>query len=62
MDKSEAGAVLLVGLVLLAIVLSPLALVWALNTLFALSVGYTFKTWLAALVVIVAFKTVVKVK
>jgi hypothetical protein len=55
-------AFLLVGLALIMlVVLSPLALVWALNTLFSLSIDYSVQTWLAALVVIVAFKTVVKV-
>ena len=35
----------------LAIVFGPLALIWALNTLFpALLIPYTFETWLAAVV------------
>jgi hypothetical protein len=35
----------------LAIIFGPLALIWALNTLFpALLIPYTFKTWLAATV------------
>lgn len=35
----------------LAIIFGPLALIWALNTLFpALLIPYTFETWLAATV------------
>lgn len=35
----------------LAIIFGPLALIWALNTLFpALLIPYTFETWLAAVV------------
>ena len=30
----------------------PVAVIWALNTLFGLSIAFTFKTWLAALVLI----------
>jgi hypothetical protein len=41
----------------------PFALIWAVNTLFATGIEYTFWTWLAAFVMIVAFgKTHVKVK
>jgi len=35
----------------LAIIFGPLALIWAINTLFpALLIPYTFETWLAAVV------------
>ena len=35
----------------LAIIFAPLALIWALNTLFpVLLIPYTFETWLAAVV------------
>jgi len=43
----------LVLLVLVIAVLSPLGLAWALNTLFGLGIAYTFKTWLAGLVLLV---------
>ena len=43
-------AVILIGIVVLCIVFVPLAGIWALNTLFGLAIAYTFKTWLAALV------------
>jgi len=38
----------------------PLFVVWALNTLFKLTIAYTFKTWLAALILIGAVKSTVK--
>mgnify|MGYP001020483051 CR=1 FL=1 len=43
-------AVILIGIAVLCIVFGPLAGIWALNTLFGLTIAYTFKTWLAALV------------
>lgn len=42
----------IVGVVLLVLValwLVPLALIWSLNTLFMLSIGYTWETWAAML-------------
>jgi len=41
--------VIFIGIVVLCIVFGPLAVIWALNTLFGLTIAYTFKTWLAAL-------------
>lgn len=39
----------------------PIALIWALNTLFpALAIPYTFETWLAAFIIPAAFKTELK--
>ena len=37
-------------LLIAVIVLFPLAVVWALNTLFALGIAYSFWTWLAVLI------------
>ena len=39
------------GIVLLVILIiaGPVAAIWSLNTLFGLSIPFTFKTWLAAL-------------
>lgn len=37
-------------IIALAAILSPLGTVWMLNTLFGLGLAYTFKTWLAALI------------
>lgn len=39
---------LLIALIVIGIGLIPLAWIWALNTLFALGIEYTFWTWLAA--------------
>ena len=33
-----------------ALALLPLLTIWALNTLFSLSIAYTFSTWLATIV------------
>lgn len=35
---------------LLLVALGPLALIWSVNTLFALSIPYSVETWLAVLV------------
>lgn len=43
--------ILVVIAVIAALVFAPLALLWALNTLFALAIPYTIKTWAAALIV-----------
>ena len=53
----------IVATVILWIFLWPLAAIWALNTLFALGIAYTFWNWLA-LVVLVAFfgKSTVRIK
>lgn len=37
---------------ILLVVLWPLVVVWALNTLFGFTIAYTFWNWLAALVLI----------
>ena len=42
---------LLIVLIFFAIIIfAPLLIIWALNTLFALGIAYTFWTWLAALI------------
>lgn len=47
MDKLSAMTILIV--LTLAAIFGPLITLWVLNTLFALALPYTFKTWLAAL-------------
>lgn len=42
--------VLVVFIICVVIVLGPLAIIWALNTLFALAIPFAFKTWLATFV------------
>lgn len=39
----------LVALIAVLVVLAPIAMIWSLNTLFALGIEYTIWTWLAAL-------------
>jgi len=41
---------LIIIIVIAAIILIPLAAIWAVNTLFGVGIVYTFWTWLAALV------------
>lgn len=43
-------AVLFVALI--AAILSPLALIWSLNTLFSLNIAFGFFEWLAALILL----------
>jgi hypothetical protein len=48
----KLGVIGLVMAILVAVVLFPWAVIWALNTLFpALAISYTFETWLAMLVI-----------
>ena len=42
--------ILLIMLVIAIFILGPLAVIWALNVLFGLTIAYTFYTWLAILV------------
>ena len=47
-----------VGLILTIIALAvfwPFAIIWAVNTLFAFEIAYTFWTWLAVLVLTISF-------
>jgi hypothetical protein len=53
--KTATLIVLLVPVIVGAIVVVPLALIWALNTLFALGIAYTMKTWLAMLLLSAVF-------
>lgn len=39
--------VLLIVVLLLIVALAPFATIWSMNTLFSLSIEYTFWTWLA---------------
>lgn len=41
---------MVVGLFLILVVLMPYAAIWSLNTLFALTIPFTFDTWCAAVV------------
>lgn len=54
--------IFVLALIALLIVVGPLALIWALNTLFpVLAIPFTLETWLAAFVVSATLKSTVKV-
>lgn len=42
-------AIPLIALCLIFFLIGPFLLIWSMNTLFALSIPYTLKTWVAAL-------------
>lgn len=44
-----------IALLIVWIVLWPLAVIWAVNTLFAFNIAYTFWTWLAVIVLTATF-------
>lgn len=44
------GFIVGVLLIVVALLLVPMATIWALNTVFALGIAYTFYTWLGILV------------
>lgn len=52
---SDLGLVGLVIAVLILGILWPLVVIWAVNTLFAFGIDYTFWTWLAVLVLTLTF-------
>jgi hypothetical protein len=41
---------IIIAVVLAVLVFAPLAILWALNTLFGLGLSYTFTNWLATLI------------
>jgi hypothetical protein len=54
---------IIVAFTLLVVIGAPLALIWAVNTLFpALAIPYTLETWLAAFIVPAAFRSEVSFK
>ena len=55
--KDLFGGLVIIVLAFLAIIFFPFVVIWALNTLFALGIAYTFWTWLAMVVVISFFGT-----
>jgi hypothetical protein len=60
--SSKMDTFLIAAIVIVAALVTPLAAIWALNTLFVLAIAYTFKTWLAALVLGAIINPVVNVK
>lgn len=53
---------LIAAIVIIVALLVPFAGIWALNTLFGLGILYTFKTWLAALVLSMILNPTVNIK
>jgi hypothetical protein len=45
----------ILALVIAIIILAPLAVIWALNTLFSMGIAYNIWTWLAVLVLTATF-------
>ena len=57
------GIGVIIAFAILVILIGPLAVIWALNTLFpVLAIPYTLETWLAAFIIPAVFKTNVTVK
>jgi hypothetical protein len=53
----------IVLLVALFIVMGPLLMIWALNTLFpVLNIAYSFETWVSIVILAGLFRTTVKVE
>jgi hypothetical protein len=56
----------IIGIILIALIMvivAPIALIWALNTLFpVLNIPFTIETWLAAFIIPAAFKSEVSFK
>jgi hypothetical protein len=53
----------IVLLVTLVIVMGPLLMIWALNTLFpVLNIAYSFETWISIVILAGLFRTTVKVE
>ena len=54
---------IIVAVALLVVIGAPIALIWAVNTLFpVLAIPYTLETWLAAFIVPAAFRSEVSFK
>lgn len=57
------GVVGFIALLIVWIIFWPFAIIWAVNTLFAFNLAYTFWTWLAVIVLTATFgKASVNVK
>ncbi len=58
LKPTSTNLVLMLILAALVFVGGPIALLWAVNTLFpSLAIPYTLETWLAAFIIPAAFKT-----
>jgi hypothetical protein len=60
---TSVGIILMLLLVAIIFIGGPLALIWAVNTLFpTLAIPYTLETWLAAFIIPAAFKANITTK
>lgn len=50
------GIFLIIVVVFALITLFPLMVIWSLNTLFGFTIAYSFKTWVAVLILISAIR------
>lgn len=56
-------ALIIVALAIFMVVIGPIALIWAMNTLFpVLNIPFTLETWLAAFIIPAAFKSEISFK
>ena len=61
--KIGSSITAIVLLVTLVIVMGPLLMIWALNTLFpVLNIAYSFETWISIVILAGLFRTTVKVE
>jgi hypothetical protein len=61
--KIGSSITAIVLLVALFIVMGPLLMIWALNTLFpVLNIAYSFETWISIVILAGLFRTTVKVE
>jgi hypothetical protein len=56
------AAIAVAAVAIAAIIVTPIASIWALNVLFGLGIAYTVKTWLAALILAAIVSPSVTVK
>lgn len=52
---SVAGLILFTIMVMFLAMLSPICVIWAINTLFGTSIAFTFKTWLAMYILLLVW-------
>ena len=60
MEHNMNKTILFVALI--AAILSPLALIWALNTLFSLNIAFGFFEWLSALILLGSFRQNIRIQ
>jgi hypothetical protein len=61
-ELSSWGAAIAIIIIIAVAILFPFLFIWALNTLFNLSIGYTLETWSAAVLLQMFFQTKISTK